>query len=69
MEEVKNIVYTGIFQGWAKSNIIMQIMFEIATEEEAELLELWTNEEDLPELKAKAENLYNRYKEEHYREY
>lgn len=68
MTEVKDIVYTGIFQGWSKSNIIMQIMFEIATNEEVELLSI-CDMEDLPELKRKAENLYNRYREEYYKEY
>lgn len=66
MKEVKNIVYCGIYQGWAKDNIIGQIMFEIATDEEVELLGLWC---DMPELKAKAEELYNKYREEYYKEY
>lgn len=65
MEEVKAIVYIGIFQGWAKDNIIGQIMFEIGTEEEVELLGLWN---DIPELEARAEKLYNKYREEYYKE-
>lgn len=68
MTEVKDIVYTGMFQGWSRNNIIMQIMFEIATNEEVELLSI-CDIEDLPELKAKAEKLYNRYREEYYKEY
>lgn len=68
MIEVKDIVYTGMFQGWGRNNIIMQIMFEIATNEEVELLSI-CDIEDLPELKAKTEKLYNRYREEYYKEY
>lgn len=63
MEKVKNIVECGIFQGWSKSNIIMQIMYEIATKEELKLLSLWC---DMPELEAKARKLYNKYREEYY---
>lgn len=66
MSEVKDIVYGGIFQGWSKENIITQIMFEIANEDEVELLVLW---DDIPELKEKAEKLYNKYREEYYKEY
>lgn len=66
MKKVKNIVYAGIFQGWAKDNIISQIMFEIATKEEIELLGLFC---DIPELEARAEKLYNEYREEYYKEY
>lgn len=68
MTEVKNIVYTGMFQGWSENNIIMQIMFKIATNEEVELLSI-CDIENLSELKAKAEKLYNRYGEEYYKEY
>lgn len=66
MTEVKDIVYTGIFQGWSKDNIISQIMFEIATNEEIELLGLFC---ELPNLEEKAANLYNKYREEYYSEY
>ena len=66
MTEIKDIVYTGMFQGWSRNNIIMQIMFEIATNEEIELLSI-CDIDDLTELKAKAEKLYNRYREEYYK--
>lgn len=66
MTEVKDIVYSGILQGWSKNSIISQIMFKIASEEESKLLEFWC---DLPELKSKAENLYNKYRCQYYKEY
>ncbi len=65
MNNVKNIVNTGLYQGWAKDNIISQIMIEIASKEELELLEVWC---DMPELEAKAEALYNTYREEYYKD-
>ena len=63
MNKVKNIVECGIFQGWSRDNIIIQIMFEIANKEEIELLCCWC---DIPELTDKAEALYNKYREEYY---
>ena len=67
MDKVKNIVECGLFQGWSRDNIIMQIMFEIATKEEIEWLGgLWCDMEDLPQLEEKAENLYNEYREKYY---
>lgn len=56
MEEVKSIVFAGLKQEWAYNNIISQIMFAIADKEELELLGLWCDMEDLPELTDKAEN-------------
>ena len=64
MNRVKNIVFVGTAQGWAKSNIIGQITFEIANKEELELLCLWS---DIPELKARAEKLYEKYREDYYK--
>ena len=66
MEEVKSIVFAGLKQGWAYNNIISQIMFAIADKEELELLGLWCDMEDLPELTDKAEKLYKEYREEYY---
>lgn len=63
MDRVQNIVETGIFQGWSRNNIIGQIMFEIANEEESTLLLVWC---DMPELEAKAEFLYDKYRNEYY---
>lgn len=65
MDKVKNIVYAGLYQGWSYDNIISQIMYKIATEEEANILFLWG---DIPELKTKAIVLYEKYKEEYYEE-
>lgn len=67
MEEVKSIVFTGLKQGWAYNNIISQIMFAIADKEELELLRIWCDMEDLPELTDKAEKLYKEYREEYYK--
>lgn len=64
---IKNIVANGIYNGIAYNSIISSIAFEIATQEEFELLELWTDVNDIPELKARAEELYNKYKEEYYK--
>lgn len=66
MDNVKSIVYTGIFQGWAYSNIIYQIMYEIANEEELDALSFWDGMDDLPELTDKAKKLYEKYREEYY---
>lgn len=59
---VKHIVEAGIFQGWAYNNIINQIMQEIATEEEKDLLSLWSEPAG---LKARAEVLYSQIKVEY----
>lgn len=61
---VKNIVECGIYQGWSKDNIIGQIMYEIATKEEVELL-LITN--DLPHLEKIAIKLFNKYRKAYYK--
>ena len=66
MNEVKNIVFAGLKQGWAYNNIISQIMFAIASEEELELLGLWLGMDDLPDLTNKAEKLYKEYREAYY---
>lgn len=65
MNRVKNIVETGLYQGWSYENIIGQIMYEIATKEEAELLILT---DDIPELKERAYVLYEKYRKEYYEE-
>lgn len=59
----KNIIEVGLFQGWSTDNIVSQIMFEIANEEEAALLCLFC---DVPELKAKAECLYSKHRDDYY---
>lgn len=61
---VKNIVECGIYQGWSKDNIIGQIMYEIATKEEVELLSI-TN--DLPYLEKRAIELFNKYRKAYYK--
>ena len=65
MNRVKDIVETGLHQEWSYNNIISQIMYEIATKEEAELLFLTG---DIPELKTKAITLYEKYRKEYYEE-
>lgn len=67
MEKVKNIVYAGTKQGWAYNNILGQILFAIATEEEAEILFI-CGDDSFPELTAKAEELYEQYREKYYEE-
>ena len=61
---VKNIVECGICQGWSRANIISQIMFEIATKEEMELLSITY---DQPYLEERATNLFNKYWKEYYK--
>lgn len=65
MDKVKNTVETGLYQGWSYNNIISQIMYDIATEEEADILFLCG---DIPELKTKAITLYEKYRKEYYEE-
>ncbi len=66
MDKVKNIVETGLFQGWARDNIISQIKYEIATKEEADLLFI-CGDDSVPELTKKAETLFEKYREEYYK--
>lgn len=64
LDKVKNIVDVGLFQGYAKDNIISQIMYEIANKEELQLLSIsW----DIPQLKDKAEKLFEKYRKEYYK--
>lgn len=65
MNKVKNIVETGLYQGWSRDNIISQIMYKIATVEESNLLFI-CGDDSVPELIIKAENLYQKYREEYY---
>lgn len=67
MEEIKIIVFAGLKYGWAYNNIISQIAYRIATEEELDSLKVWCNVEDLPRLIDEAKKLYNKYYTE-YRE-
>lgn len=60
-ERIKRIVEGGNAQGWSKMNAIISIMYEIATEEETEGLSFF---DDMPDLKARAEKLYNKALEE-----
>lgn len=69
MEEIKSIVFAGLKYGWAYNNIISQIAFRIAREEELESLELWCNVENLPELVDKAKKIYNEYYNEYKEKY
>ena len=64
MKNVKDLIYSGLYQGWSRNNIISQIMYKIATNEEIEYLGYWI---DLPELKEKAEQLFNKYSKEYYK--
>lgn len=66
MNKIKNIVETGLFQGWAKSNIISQIKYELATEEEVDLLFI-CGDDSIPELTEKATELYKKYRKEYYK--
>ena len=66
MDRVKNIVYCGIYQGWSKENIISQITYKIASKEESEILFICG---EIPELTKKAEELYEKYRKEYYKEY
>lgn len=63
--EIKNIVFAGLKQGWAYNNIVEQIKYAIATKEEAEILFI-CGEECIPEITDKAEKLYKQYREEYY---
>lgn len=54
MEEIRNIVFTGLEHGHGKKNIIKQIKLKLANAEEAE------------ELTEKAESLYKEYRAEYY---
>ena len=64
--KIKNIVYCGIYNGYALSTTLWEIAFEIATEEQKELMKLWSNLEDFDNLKNEAEELYNKYRKEYY---
>lgn len=64
--KIKNIVYSGIYNGYALSTTLWEIAFEIATEEQKELMQLWSNLEDFDNLKNEAEELYNKYRKEYY---
>ena len=65
MDKVKNIVETGLYQGWAKNNIISQIKYALATREESNLLFI-CGDDSVPGLTIKAENLYQKYRKEYY---
>lgn len=65
MDKVKNIVEAGLYQGWAKNNIISQIKYALATREEADLLFI-CGKDSVPELTIKAKNLYQKYRKEYY---
>lgn len=67
MEEIKNIVYAGTKQGWAYNNILGQILYALATPEEADILFI-CGEDSFSELTEKAEELYEKYREEYYNE-
>lgn len=66
MDKVKNIVETGLYQGWAKNNIISQIKYALATKEEADLLFICGGD-SVPRLTTKAESLYQKYRKEYYK--
>lgn len=66
MDSVRDIVFYGVHYGIARSTTIHSIMFEISNAEEFDLLSLWYDERDLPDLAAKAEALYEKYREEYY---
>lgn len=61
---VKNTVECGICLGWSRDNIISQIMYEIATKEELDLLKITY---DLPNLEERATKLFNKYRMEYYK--
>ena len=69
MDKIKNIVYAGTAQGWSYNNIIGQIMYALATDDEAERLFICGEEDSIPDLRVRAEKLYNEYREEYYNEY
>ena len=64
-EEIKDIVFTGLKQGWAYSNILGQIKYRLATKEESETLFI-CGEDSLPKLTEQAEKLYQEYREKYY---
>ena len=63
MKNVKDLIYSGLYQNWARNNIISQIMYKIASAEEIEYLKYWDN---LSELKEKAELLFDKYSKDYY---
>lgn len=65
--KAKNIVFTGLNQGWAYDNILGQIKYALATTDEAGIL-FACGEDSLPELTTQAESLYSKYREEYYEE-
>lgn len=65
MNETNNIVEVGLTQGWSKDNIISQIAIRIAMDEEFEVLIL---QNEIPELTERATKLYEKYREEYYKE-
>lgn len=64
VKRIKNIVDNGIYWGYAKSNVISQIAYEIATKEELEILSICWEIEDLTN---RATKLYEQYREEYYK--
>lgn len=63
--EIKNIIFSGLLQGWAYNNILGQVKYALATTEEADILFI-CGEDSLPRLTEEAENLYKQYREEYY---
>ena len=64
---IQNIIYHGLYNGLSYNNIINQIMFAIANENETELLLLWDNDSpEIKELENKAKYLYNIWREKYY---
>ena len=63
MDRIKNIISAGLYQGWSYNNIISQIMYEIASDDEMELLYMWI---EIPELLEKAKKLYREYIDMYY---
>lgn len=66
-KKIKDIVSGGLYQGYSTSHILLDIVYEIATKEEKELL-IYVDYEDLPELENKARILYEKYRKEYYEE-
>jgi predicted ATP-dependent serine protease len=67
MNEIENIVFIGLKQGWAKDNIIGQIKYQLANKDEAEILFI-CGEDSIAEITAEAEKLYKEYREKYYNE-
>lgn len=65
-EMIKKIVFAGLKQGWAKDNIIGQIKYHLANDEEADILFI-CGEDSIPEITNEAEKLYKEYREEYYK--